>query len=360
MANHHAFSVPNNIMRKALFAGSIVVLAGIVLLAMLSVGGTALAAEKVYTWKCPAHWPMASSSYKDSLQVVAERIKKRSNGRLIIEPYPAGALIPAKENFNAVKRGMVPMAITSAAYDLAQVPLLNVNSGLPLNFGDVWEAIYYHQWLGFEQMVKDEFAKHGLMYFTDKLYPTELSLKKPIRSFEDFKGKKLRSSGILQKFLTSIGAAASYMPGSEIYAALASGVMDGAHWGAVQGSMSMKFYDINKYHLRPALNVAATDYWVINKKEFEKLPTDLQEILVNALDEEFWLRTNEYIYKENKALSKVLKTKGVELITLPPAEYAKMQTAALKIWDEVAAIDPACAKAVELLKEFNRQMGRIE
>ncbi|MBN1382791.1 MAG: TRAP transporter substrate-binding protein DctP [Deltaproteobacteria bacterium] len=347
-------------MKKTVFAGSVIVLSGLVLLAILMIGGTSFAAEKVYTWKCPAHWPMASSSYQDSLVVVAERIKERTKGRLIIEPYPAGALIPGKENFSAVKRGMVPMAVTSAAYDLAQVPILNVNSGLPLNFSEVWEAVYFYQWMGFEQMVKDEFDKHGLMYFTDKLYPTELSVKKPVRKFEDFKGLKLRSSGILQTFLTSIGAAASYVPGGEIYAALASGVMDGAHWGAVQGSMSMKFYDISKYHLRPALNIAATDYWVINKKEFAKLPKDLQEILVSTLEEEFWLRTNQYIYQENLALSKIQREQGVELVVLPPAEFAKMQAVALKLWDEVAGRSPECAKGVEMLKDFNRKMGRIK
>ncbi|MCG2776588.1 MAG: TRAP transporter substrate-binding protein DctP [Desulfobacterales bacterium] len=320
----------------------------------------AMAADEVISWKCPAHWPMASSSYKDSLQVVAARLKERTNGRLIIEPYPAGALVPGKENFNAVKRGMVPIAITSSAYDMAQVPLLNVASGLPLNFGEVWEAAYFHQWLGFEKMLKGEFAKHGLLYFTDKVYPTELSLKKPVRTFEDFKGLKLRSSGILQKFLTSIGAAASQIPGGEIYAALASGVVDGAHWGAVQGSYSMKFYEVNKYHLRPALNVAGTDIWLINQKAFDKLPKDLQEILTTTLEEQFWLRTNEYIYLENKSLSKVVKEQGVELITLPPEEYAKMQTAALKIWDEVAQKGPQCAKAVGMLKDFNRMMGRIK
>jgi TRAP-type mannitol/chloroaromatic compound transport system substrate-binding protein len=352
--------MPNKIMKKTLFSWSIVLLAGVGLLAMLGVGGSALAAEKVYTWKCPAHWPAASSSYKDSLMVVAERVKERTNGRLILEPYPAAALFPGKENFNAVKRGMVPIAVTSAAYDLAAVPLLTVDSGLPLNFSDVWEAIYFWQWLGFEQMMKNEFAKHGLLYYTDKLYPTELSLKKPVRKFEDFKGLKLRSSGILQTFLTSIGSAAAYVPGGEIYTALASGVIDGAHWGAVQGSMSMKFYEISKYHLRPALNIAATDYWVINKKEFEKLPKDLQEILATTLEEEFWLRTNQYIYQENLALAKIQKEMGVELITLPPADFAKMQAVAMKTWDDVAQRSPECAKAVEMLKDFNRKMGRIK
>ena len=50
----------------------------------------------------------------------------------------------------------------------------------------------------------------------------------------------------------------------------------------------------------------------------------------------------------------------MELITLSPEEYAKMQTAALVIWDEVAQKDAASAKAVEILKDFNRKMGRIK
>ncbi|MDI6616529.1 MAG: hypothetical protein QME27_07425, partial [Syntrophaceae bacterium] len=149
-------------------------------------------------------------------------------------------------------------------------------------------------------------------------------------------------------------------PGGEIYTALASGVMDGAHWGAVQGSMSMKFYEISKYHLRPALNVAATDYWVINKKEFEKLPKDLQEVLTRTLEEEFWMRTNQYLFQENVALSKIQREMGVELIVLPPADFAKMQVAAMKTWEDVAQRSPECAKAVEMLQDFNRKMGRIK
>ena len=333
---------------------SVVFLTGICLVS----SQTAMAAGKVIKWKCQVHWPAASVSYKDSVLVVIDRLKERTNGQLIIEPYAAGALVPAKEIFSAVKRGMIEIAITSSAYPRDQVPLMHVASGLPFNFGNVWEAVYFYKWLGFEQMLRDECAKHGLYYSTDKVYPTELSLKKPITKFEDFKGLKLRSSGILQVFLTSIGAAASYIPGPEIYAALASGVVEGVHWGAVQGSYSMGFYELNKYHLRPALNIAGTDIWLINKKALAKIPEDIQKILLSTLDEHFFLRSNQYIYLENKTLSKAQKEKGVELITLPPGEYAKMQKAALKIWDDVARKSPECAKAVQMLKDFNKSMGR--
>lgn len=322
--------------------------------------GPAQAADKVIKWKCQVHWPASSVSYKDSLLVVADKLKKRTNGRLIIEPYAAGALVPPKQIFEAVKRGMIPIGITSSAYPRAQVPLLNVGSGVPLNFQTVWEAVYFWQWLGLEKMLREEVAKHGMYYSSDKIYPTELSLKKPVRKFSDFNGLKLRSSGILQVYLTSIGAAASYIPGSEIYSALASGVVEGAHWGAVQGSASMKFYELNKYHLRPALNFAATDIWLVNKKALAKLPKDIRETLLATLAEHFWLRTNQYQYLEEVTLAKVIKKNGVELIVLPPAEMAKMKKAALKIWDEVAKKGPMCAKAIQMLKDFNQKLGRLD
>ncbi len=328
---------------------------------MLGMNISPAEAQSVTTWRLPAHYPAASASFKDSVQAVAQMVKERSNGQLILEPFAAGALIPGPEVFNAVKRGMVPIGITSSAYDLAQVPIFNVVAGLPFNFADEWEGVYFHQWLGFEKMVRDDLLKnHGVMFFSDKIYTTELSLKKPVRTMEDFRGLKLRSSGILQKYLTSIGAAATMIPGGDIYAGLASGMLDGAHWGAVQGSSSMKFYEVSKYHLRPALNVAATDIWVINKRAFDRLSEDLQQILVTTLEEHFWRRTNQYIYQEALVLAKIQKEQNVTLLNMAPEEFAKMQAAALKIWDEVAAMSPECAKAVEMLKEFNRSMGRLQ
>ena len=71
------------------------------------------AADKVIKWRVQSHWPAASSSYKASLQVLSDRIKDRTDGRLILEPYPAGSLVPAKEIFNAVRRGMIQMGTIS-------------------------------------------------------------------------------------------------------------------------------------------------------------------------------------------------------------------------------------------------------
>lgn len=317
------------------------------------------AAEKVFKWRCQSHWPTASSSYKDSLIRLSDRLKERTNGRLIIEPFAAESLVPSNEIFNAVKRGMIEIATASPGYFRDLVPLAGVASGLPYAFREVWECAYFHKGLGFEQMMRDACAPHGVYFSTDKVYPTEMCSKKPIRTAADFRGLKVRSSGVLQVFLSNLGSAGAYIPGPEIYPALASGVIDAAHWGAVQGSASMGFYDTAKYHIRPGLNIASTDVWLINQKAIDALPDDIKKTLLSALEEQFWFRTTEYEYLEAITLAKIQKEKGVQLLVLPPAEQKLLTEAAMKIWDEEAKKSPECGKAVQLMKDFLHKLGHL-
>ncbi len=319
----------------------------------------ARAADEVIKWRVQSHWPASSSSFTDSLQVLADRLKERTNGRLILEPFAAGSLVPAKEIFNAVKRGMIQMGTISPGYVRDQIEVAGIAAGLPFAFKSVWECAYFHKWLGFEKMIQEEAAKYGVFYSTDKVYPTELVLKKPVRSLADFKGLKIRSSGVLQIFLTNIGAAASYLPGGEVYPSLASGVIDGAHWGAAQGAYSMNLYDVCKYHLLPGLNIAGTDAWVVNQKAIDKLPKDVQAILYNALEEQFWKRTNQYIYLEAITLAKAVQEKKVEIISLPPEEQKKITEIAMQMWNKEAEKGPEAAKALQMLKDFLKSLGHL-
>jgi TRAP-type mannitol/chloroaromatic compound transport system substrate-binding protein len=327
----------------------------------LSFGAKAgFAADKVIKWKCQVHWPVASPSYKDSLLKIVDIMKAKTNGRLIIEPYAAGSLLPAKEIYNGVKRGMIEMGGTATSYFREQIPVGGVSAGLPYSFRDIWEAVYFFKHDGYEQMIKDACLAQGIYFYTDKVYPHEPAIKKPVRTMADFKGLKLRSSGVIQVFLTKLGAAASYLPGPELYPALASGVVDGAHWGAAQGADKMGIYDICKYHMKPALAISGTDVWLVNKKAYDSLPEDIQSTLDAVLERHFWARTNEYIYQEATTLARVQKEKGVVVVTIPPEEQAKMTKVAMEVWDEEAKKGPEYAKAIEKMKEFLRKVGHIE
>ena len=344
---------------KGLFA---VLLAGILAVAVVfpaAMNGSAQAADKVIKWKIQSHWPASSSSYEDSLKKVADELKEKTDGRLILEPYPAGSLVPAKEIFASVKRGMIEGGTLSPGYVRNEIPVAGVASGLPYAFKNVWECAYFHKWMGLEEMLREQAAEHGVYWSTDKVYPTELVLTKPVRTREDFKGLKLRSSGILQQFLTKLGAAASYLPGSEVYPALSSGVVDGAHWGAAQGAYSMNLYEVCKYHMLPPLNIAGTDVWVFNQDAIDKLPEDIQKILYTTLETHFWERTNQYQYLEAITRAKAVAEKDVEVVRIPPEEQQKITEVAAGMWEEEAKRNPESKKAVEMAKEYLKSLGHL-
>lgn len=322
-------------------------------------GSSAFAAEKVIKWKCQTNIPAGSTHYVASNQLVVDEIRKRTNGRLDIQLFAAGALMPSKEIFPAVKRGTIQIGHTGPAYFRAQVPLAGVMAGIPFNAKKPWEWMYILEHMGLEKLMQAEMAKQGLYYRSDMVSRSMLALKKSVQTLAAFKGLKLRSSGISQVFLKSIGAAASYIPGEEIYAALASGVVEGAHWGAVKGNTDMGFFEICPYFLDEPLNICSGDCWLINKEAFNKLPKDIQNIVTSLLDEHFFKRSNQYIFQEESTLNNNKKKYGTKVIYFEPGEYAKMVAEGMKIWEDLAKKDPASAKGIEIIKEFNKMMGRM-
>ncbi|MBD3658367.1 TRAP transporter substrate-binding protein DctP [Marinobacter sp.] len=323
------------------------------------VASAPVAAQDTFTWKVQSHWPGSSSSYQDSLVRLQRVIEERTEGRLKLQLFEAGAMFKAQDTFNAVSRGILEMGTISPSYAQDKITLAGIASGLPFAFRNVWEAAYFHQGLGFEQMLRDEAAKHNVYWATDKVYPTEMVIKNPINSWEDFTKLKIRSSGALQKFLTEAGAAASYIPGGELYTALDSGIVDGAHWGAAQGAYSMGLYEVAKHHVQPALNIAGTDVIIVSQKALDKLPEDMQTIVKQALDEQFWVRTNEYLYKERITLAKAIAEQGVTVNTMPDDVQERLVKAAQGMWDEEGKRSPEAKKALDMLKEYLASLGYL-
>jgi TRAP-type mannitol/chloroaromatic compound transport system substrate-binding protein len=320
----------------------------------------AIAQDKPVTWRVQSHWPRASSSFKDSLELLRGNIDKRTNGRLKLEPFEAGALFGATETFGAVKRGAIPMGTISPAYILGDVSTAGIAFGLPNAFRDVWEAAYYFKHLGFEDMIRKEtLDKHGVFYSTDKVYSTEMVVKKEIKTQADYNALTIRSSGTLQQFLTGAGAAASMIPGPELYQALSSGVVDGAHWGAVQGALSMSLYEVAKFHIRPPLNIGGIDAFIINQKAIDELSPEVRMILLNTLEEQFWRRTNEYQFKEELALARAKAKHKIQVIDLPAEVRAKMKEVAKTIWEKERAKSEQTKEAMARLEKFLGDLGYV-
>ncbi len=316
--------------------------------------------QKVFKWRFQSHWPAASASFKPLKNFFEQKLTKLTDGRLQITLHPAAALVPSKEIFDSCRKGTIEGATASPAYWMTIIPIAAVSGNCPMTFREPWEGLYFHFVLGFEDMLKEAHLKHNLLYYTEKIYPTAMIGRKPINKIEDFKGYKIRSSGAIADMLRNLGASPTLIHGPELYLSLQTGVVDGAHWGAAQGALTMKLCEVAKYYIQPNLAMSGTDVIIINKESFESLPNDLQKILDLALKERVWLRTHEYIMGEMEALDTMKKKYGVKVNTLPPEDQKLMMKAAMKEWDKVAAKDELSGKAIKMLKDFLKKLGYID
>ncbi len=337
-----------------------VILVGVLAFCLASTAFAQQPAGKVFKWKFQSHWPAASASFKPLKKYFDEDLKKLTGGRLEITLHPAAALVPTKELFDASRKGTVDGGTGSGAYWMTIVPIAAVPGNCPMTFRDTWEGLYFHFVMGFEDMLKEAHAKHNLLYYTEKIYPTAMIGRKPIQKIEDFKGYKIRSSGAIADMLRDLGAAPTLIHGPELYLSLQTGVVDGAHWGAAQGALTMKLCEVAKYYIQPNLAMSGTDVILINKDSFNALPKDLQDLLDLALKERVWRRSHEYIMGEMNALETMKKKYGVKVVTLPPEDQKKMMKVAMKEWDKVAAKDAFAGKGISMLKDFLKKLDYID
>ncbi|WP_339801217.1 TRAP transporter substrate-binding protein DctP [uncultured Marinobacter sp.] len=316
------------------------------------------AEQEVIKWRLQAHLPVGSGSWQDSVVAVKDKLYERTNGRLQIELHSADSLFGATEIFPAVRRGVIEMGYTSPAYLMSYIPTAGLAFALPGAFEDVWEALYFWKHLGFEELVMEEAAAEGIHYYTDKLYPTEMVLKRPVESMEEFSGLRIRGAGLLQKFLSEVGASATYIPGPEIYHAVSTGVVDGAHWGASQEANSLSLYEVAKYHVRPSLGIGGVEAFIINDKAMSDLPEDIQQVVKSTLVEHFWARTNQYQYQEKEMLNRLAEEEGVQVITLPEEVQERMWEVGRELREVEAQKSPSAAEAVRRLEAYLEALGR--
>lgn len=329
--------------------------AGAALVAAPAVVGQARAAAEV-TWKCQSHWPKASSSFGDSLQIIADELAELTGGRFTIELYGAGEFAKGAEIFNIVRRGVVEMGTISPGYILGEAPTAGLALGVPGTFREPWEFAHYLKNMGVEDMFNEDLAQHGVVARAEKIYPTELVVSKEVATADDFATLKLRSSGSYLKYLESAGAAPQYVAGPELYQSLASGVVDGAHWGAAQGAQSMSLWEVAKYHMKPTMGLAM-DTLIMSQAAIDALPEDLRFILMQHVETRFWKRTAEYQYKEKVALAAGIAEQNVVVADFPQAVLDKFAAATNAILDEEKAKGGNAAKGTEMLVEFLKVLG---
>ena len=321
---------------------------------LLAAAGT-VNAQKV-TWKMASAWP-GGTQIQWAADFFAESVNQMSGGRLEIKSYPAGKLVGAMEVFDSARMGNIDVAHASPAYWIGKMPAGALFGYLPFGM----EALFYLAWMydgeGYA-LYQELYASYnfGFVAPCGIIPPEDLAWSnKPIKSMEDFKGLKFRTSGYWGEILTEAGASVVMLPAGQIYEALQRNVIDAGEFSIPSMDKTLAFHEIAKYLLVPGIHQPSTILDIlVSKKSWEKLPQDLQDIVKGAAQATTMRMLTNSISKDIEALN-YFKEKGVTINYLDPKIQKELYAKASALMDQKAAKDPFFAKVWESQKKFRKE-----
>lgn len=250
----------------------------------------------------------------------AKEIEKRTNGRVKITVFSGGTLVAADKTYSGIVTGIADMGMSCMAYTRGKFPLSEVID-LPLGYKTGAAATKLIN-LFYEKFKPKEYKETEVMYFMAHS-PGIIHSKKPVYKLDDFKGQKIRCTGLAAKVVGKLGGVPVAMPMGETYDAISRGVVDGSmapqesvkgwRWGEVVNASTQSF----------GAGYTTGFFVVMNKQKWNSLPPDIQKIFREVNKE--WANKNGIAWDENDKEARDWMVKiGKKIIPLSAEENAKM------------------------------------
>jgi TRAP-type mannitol/chloroaromatic compound transport system substrate-binding protein len=312
-------------------------------------------ASPVFKWRMATSWTAENLFYTEAASAICRRVNSLSDGRLVIEPFPAGSLVGALEVMDAVSTGQVEMGHSWSGYWLDKDPSFELFTSIP-------DQMIAHEWLVWMygpskgiNLWQELYASYHIIPFPGGLVGPEFGFftRKPVRTLEDFKGLKLRVTGLASDVLKELGATIVLTAPGDIKSSMQKGEIDGFEFSTPAVDWPMGFQEIAPYVCLPSWHQpSAMLETIVNQSAYEKLPEDLQEILESAAKEVSMIDFMSNLEGANSAGLSKYEQYGTQINTLDAYAMRKISDITNRLADERAAKNPFYARVLASQRDF--------
>ncbi len=333
----------------------------------LAAPSLATAQGQTTTWKIQTSWPGGAG-----LQIFKDwcaTIKEKTGGELEFQPFGANDVVGDFQLFDAVKNGVLQAVNPFTIYAQGIIPAATFLTSYPLGLRNPheWDVFYYG--LGGLEIARELYAAQG-MHFVGPIHhgPNIIHSKVPIRSIDDFRGRKMRlPGGMVAEVFNEIGAETTVLPGSEIFPALEKGTIDVADYVGPAVNYSLGFSQVTKY-----ISMGPPGFMSLYQ------PVDLMDLTVgmdawNALPDHLkqFVEMECHVYSDmhHAAIQKAdqeawakFEADGTEVTRLSQDDVELMTEVAAPIWFKYANRDKNAARVFDIQLKYmmSGSLGYVE
>jgi TRAP-type mannitol/chloroaromatic compound transport system substrate-binding protein len=324
-----------------------------------AIAAPAVIAQKKYNWKMVTTWPPNLPVLQTGADRFARRLKEATDGRITVQVFAGGELVPALGVFDAVSQGTVECGSGASYYWAGKAPAGQWFSSVPFGLNAQGINAWFYSGGGIE-LWEEVYAPFNVIPRPQGNTGVQMGgwFRKEMKTIEDFKGLKMRIPGLGGKVIAKAGGTVVLLPGGEIFTSLERGVIDATEWVGPMHDLRMGFYKAADYYYYPGWHEPGTCLEVIfNKKAYEELPKDLQAIVdAVAMETNLW-SLSEFEAGNGAALQTLISEHNVNLVRFPEPVLNDLRKLAKETLEEEADKDPMSRKVHEAFKKFKEQVG---
>ncbi len=293
-------------------------------------------AQGTITWRMVTAWPRNLPGPGIAAQMLADRIETLSGGRIKVELYPAGEIVPAMGVFDAVSEGTADIYHAVPAYWGSKSRGILLFGSQPLGL----LAHEQHGWMlhGGGQALYDEmYARFNLKPFLCGNSGPQWAgwFKREINSLDDLRGLRYRTTGLNSIVMSRLGVAVEAMSGGALFQALQTGTLDAGEFVGPWTDSGLGLQQVATYYYGNGVGEpSSAEECAINLDSWNRLPDDLKEAVRVAAESLYNVVLMEYYTKHAMALRELV-AQGVQVRRWPQEIVVAMGNAMGEILAEM-------------------------
>src|SRR3546814_718747 len=308
-------------------------------------------------WRMQTTWPKNFPGLGTGANKLADYIGTASGGKLTVEVYGGGEIVPAFETMDAVSNGTIEMGHGAPYYWVGKVSATQFLASMPFGL-NAQEQNAWMQFGGGLEIAEKIYKELGCKFFVSGNTGVQAGgwFNKEISSLEDFKGFKMRIPGLGGAVLKAAGTNVVNLPGGEIPPALQSGAIDATAWVGPYNDLAFGLYKSAKFYYYPGRHGPTTMLDnCINLNAWESLSDDLKAVIAAANGYANLFVMSEFVAKNNGALNTLVSEHGVILKKFPDDVMSALGTLSGEVMGDMAAADALSREAMDSIVTFRKQ-----
>ncbi len=311
-------------------------------------------AQGLTKWRMGTTWPKNFPGLGSGANILAKLIGEASAGKLTIEVYGGGEIVPAFETMDAVAGDTLEMGHGAPYYWKNKLPAMQFIASMPFGM----TAMEQNAWIDFgggQELADKAYGQLGCKFFASGNTGVQAGgwFNTEIRSMDDYNGLKMRIRGLGGAVVEAAGGTVVNLPGGEILPALQTGAINATEWFGPDNDLAFGLYKSAKFYCYPGWQKPSTllDNF-INMKAWEALDSELKAIVAMANAKTNHLVLSEFVANNSAALQTLRREHGVILKRLPDPVLNGLGGLSGQVLRDLGAQDPFSQEVMNSILAF--------